>query len=133
MFRALLAGAVLLAGHVALGPVQVRRQPAVFSIVLESTPTGWAARCDTGCRWHEAAFGCGWACGAVVDANGLVTLATPRPASTPFMFIVEKKSGGVWADSRRGTSWEKLSWSCESGSCRVRLDASGVSTLDASR
>ena len=127
MLRVLLSGFALGAAHTTLGRAQVERQPAQFSLVLESTPTGWAARCDSGCRWRQLAFDCERACRAVVDANGLVTVASPRPDSTAFLFLVERTPTGVSAESRLGTAWKMLSWECQSAPCRARVDAYGVS------
>src|ERR1051325_2402005 len=115
-----------LIGAVASAP-STRREPiANFSIVLEATPKGWSARCDMGCGWSELGFACPTACGAIVDQNGLVTLASLRPDSTTFMFLVEHTPNGATAVSRKGTAWVSLSWKCESLPCRARITARGV-------
>lgn len=99
-----------------------------FSITLEATPHGWAAHCDSGCRWRglSLAFECATACPAIVDANGLVTTLTPRPDSTDFAFTVERTAEGVHARSRVGAAWTDLSWGCQMTPCRVQIDAMGV-------
>ena len=101
--------------------------PVGFSIVLETTPNGWAAHCDSGCRWREASFACPGPCGAIIDANGLVTTISPRPEPTPFSFRVEHLGNGARAESRNGTLWKTLSWDCPTAPCRVRVDGAGVS------
>jgi hypothetical protein len=102
-------------------------------MVVESTPTGWAARCDKGCRWRELSFGCERACNAVIDANGIVTLATLRPDSAAFGFVVEHTPTGVRATTRGGTIWQGLGWDCGADSCRARVDEYGVSGIGRTR
>jgi hypothetical protein len=127
MFRALVASIALIAGA---GAAPTIRAPAAFGLVLESSATGWAARCDSGCRWHQLSFSCERACRAIVDANGLVTVATPHLDSSSFRFIVERTGGEVRATSRAGTAWQTLAWSCTLDPCRARVDAYGVSGID---
>ena len=102
------------------------RAASGFSIVLEPTTTGWSAHCDSGCRWQEAAFECPAACDAIVDANGLVTTLSPRPETTSFSFRVEHSANGGRAESRAGTDWKSLSWTCQATPCRARIDRLGV-------
>jgi hypothetical protein len=127
--KALLAvlGLLIVSACVRSAPI-ARPHADAFRIVLEATPTGWSAQCEAGCQWRGASFGCATACGAIVDANGLVTLATPRPDSSGFSFVVERAANnGARAYSRGGTAWKTLSWECGASPCRVRIDASGVS------
>jgi hypothetical protein len=127
MLKPILAGLALFAGAGAAGLRGAEQQgTASFSIVLEATPTGWSAECDTGCRWQAVSFECATVCGAVVDANGLVTLGTLRPEPTPFLFLVEHTRSGARAESRTGTAWKTVSWECPSLPCRARIDARGV-------
>jgi hypothetical protein len=116
-----------------LGAARTAAAPATFSLVLESKPGGWAARCDSGCRWREVSFSCERACGAIVDANGLVTLATADLDPSSFRFIVERGDGVVRATARNGTAWDNLTWSCTTDPCRVRVDAYGVSGIARAR
>src|SRR5262245_28846510 len=99
MVRTLLTSLALVVVTQALSAPPRPAAPA-FSLVLESTATGWAARCDTGCRWQRVSFGCERACGAIIDANGVVTIATPHLDSAAFRFIVERTARGVRATSR---------------------------------
>jgi hypothetical protein len=127
MFRVALASIALVAG---LGAAPAPPAPAAFSLLLESSADGaWAARCDSGCRWRELSFRCERACGAVIDANGLVTLATAGIDSSSFRFIVERSADEVRATARNGTAWQTLTWSCTLDPCRVRVDAFGVSGI----
>jgi len=132
MFRGFLASvALILVSGGAATPKTAA--PTAFSLVLESAANGWAARCDSGCRWHELSFNCRQACGAIIDANGVVTLATPRPESAPFQFTVERSAAGVRATARTGTAWQTLSWDCALDPCRARVDTYGVSGIDRTR
>ena len=101
-------------------------EPAAFSLALQATPLGWAARCDTGCRWHEAAFECPTACNAVVDAYGLRTVQSPTVGKSAFSFRVERTADGARAESDVGTAWRSLSWSCGADRCRARITGYGV-------
>jgi hypothetical protein len=127
MFRILVAGLALFAGS-ASTTVPERAEPiASFSLVLESSSTGWAARCDSGCRWTQLSFNCERACGAIIDANGVVTLATQRQDSAAFRFVVEHTPTGAKATTRGGTAWQTLSWDCGVATCRARVNENGVS------
>lgn len=100
--------------------------PKVFSLALASTSSGWAARCDTGCRWREAAFTCRIACDAIVDANGLRTAQAPSVEPVAFSFRVARADSGARAEASTGTAWRALSWSCDNTPCRVRITDHGV-------
>ena len=131
MFRVLLGVALVIGAGTATTATRPTAQS--FSIVLESKPTGWAARCDSGCRWQQLSFGCENACGAIIDANGVVTLASPPLDSAAFRFRVERTPTGVRATAQTGTAWQTLNWSCRLDPCRARVDASGVSQIDRAR
>ena len=132
MLVSLLAGLALVGGaHAAPSPSM--DAPAAFSLVLESTATGWAARCDSGCRWQRLSFDCERSCAAVIDANGVSRAGTVGEERAAFRFRVERTEQGVRATSAAGTAWVALAWSCASGSCRARVDGYGVSGLDQAR
>lgn len=97
-----------------------------FSLVVTSTPTGWAAHCDTGCHWTDLAFACRSACSARVDANGLVTGQTARVEPSAFAFRLDRSRTGFSAVAERGTAWRTVSWSCRSRSCSARIDSFGI-------
>jgi len=124
---------VALAGMSATKPAGRPAEPVAFSIVLTTTPTGWAAKCDAGCRWKELGFSCATACPAIVDANGVVTLASPRPEPTAFSFTVRHDHNGAQATSRGGTVWTTLGWDCRQSPCEVRVTETGVSGADLRR
>src|SRR5262245_42518562 len=133
MFRGFLATVALVLVGGSAAPSKTP-PPAVFSLILESTSNAWAARCDSGCRWHALSFHCRQACGAaVVEPNGVVTVATPRPESAAFGFIVQRTGARVRARARTGTVWQTLSWGCTLDPCRARVDAYGVSGIDRMR
>src|SRR6476660_884459 len=98
MFRAFLAGVVLVIGtsHVTTPTAQA---PVGFSLVLESTATGWAARCDSGCHWTHLTMSCAPSRYATTDANGVGPRAA-RSASPPFAFNVERTGREVRATGR---------------------------------
>lgn len=101
--------------------------PSHFQIQLAHTLHGWAARCEKGCHWKSAAFTCPRDCAAIVDANGLVTAATPREEATPFSFTVEWAGSGWTARSTAGASWATLAWGCSAPGCAAQIDDAGVS------
>jgi hypothetical protein len=130
MKHALLAGAILLISGATMArgqsPTPTMPHLAIFAIQLQSRPTGWSARCDSGCRWTSVSFTCERRCGAIVDENGIVTNATLRTDSTAFMFIVDRTDSIVNAVARRGTAWATLSWGCREETCRASIDQLGV-------
>lgn len=132
--KALSAIAFLVVG---LSSVSESQQPvsarAAFSVTLRRMDNGWTAQCDSGCRWQQASFNCDTACAAIVDANGLVTVRTPRPQPTSFAFIVYPLPDGARAEARVGSSWRSLSWTCGILPCQARVDAAGVSVRPALR
>jgi hypothetical protein len=127
--RLALAALLLVAGCVS-GKQALRPAPITssFSVLVERIPNGWAARCDSGCRWSGASlsFACRQDCAAVIDANGLVTVLTPRTEPSAFSIRLEPTAKGVAAEGRAGTTWKTLTWECASSSCPVRLDANGM-------
>jgi hypothetical protein len=126
--KALIAGLMLLIGCASTRAVQGHSSPlASFSMVVTAIPNGWAVRCDSGCEWRAASFKCANACDATVDANGLVTVSTPRTEPTAFSFRLAHTSNGVRAKSQTGTAWKSLTWRCSAEPCSARIDAQGVS------
>jgi hypothetical protein len=126
--KALIAGLMLLAGCASTPAVQSHSSPlASFSMVVTAIPNGWAVRCDSGCQWRAASFKCADSCEANVDANGLVTVSTPRTEPTAFSFRLAHTSNGVRAKSQIGTAWKTLTWRCGAQACRARIDPQGVS------
>lgn len=132
MLKPLLAGVALLVAITAAKQPETQ-PPAAFSLVLESTATGWSARCDSGCRWRSLSFDCDRACGAVLDANGVSTIMSPSRDSTTFRFRVERVAREVYATASAGTAWKRLTWGCARTPCRARLDPFGVSPMDRAR
>jgi hypothetical protein len=132
MFRVLLIGVALVIGPSAATTATPATAQS-FSLVLESSPTGWAARCDSGCRWQRLSFGCERACGAIIDANGVAILASQALDSATFRFRVERTLTGIRATGRSGTAWQTLTWTCRLDPCRARVDTYGVSQIDRAR
>jgi hypothetical protein len=131
MFRTLLAGIALVIG---VGPATTptAHAPAGFSLVLESTRTGWAAHCDSGCHWTTITLSCARSCDATIDANGVGPRAAPF-VSPSFAFKVERTDREVRAIARTGTAWQTLTWTCFLDPCRARVDANGVSDIGTAR
>src|SRR5687767_6121262 len=126
--KAFVAGLMLLAACARPPVVQSHSSPlASFSMVVTAIPNGWSVSCDSGCQWRAASFKCAGACDANVDANGLVTVATPRTEPTAFSFRLAHTRNGVRAYSQTGTAWKTLAWECGAESCRARIDAQGIS------
>jgi len=129
MLRTLFVAAAIVATRSSASLGQAPVKPAAFAIELTSTPTGWSARCDSGCSWRSASFDCSRACSAVVDGNGLTTRGELHADSTSFMFFVERTASGVRAVARRGTAWSTLTWNCLLANCRAHVDGFGVSKI----
>jgi hypothetical protein len=131
MFRAFLAGIVLVIGT-GLMTTPSAQTPAGFSLVLESTATGWAARCDSGCRWTHITLSCARSCDATIDANG-VRPRGARSASPSFAFNIERTGREVRATGRTGTAWQALTWTCFLDPCRARVNTYGVFDIGLAR
>ena len=108
------------------------RAPAVapapvthFAIVLEHSPTGWTAQCETGCAWTEVTETC-TGCDIRLDATGISRGYPARAGTEGFEFVVSPERTGWTARAVRGTSWVSLSWTCTVSSCRARVDETGV-------
>jgi hypothetical protein len=99
---------------------------SAFSLVITTIPTGWAAHCDSGCRWQEVAYSCPGNCKAVFDANGVSTPRARRADASGFAFELQRVDGETRARSLAGTAWKALSWGCPTDTCRARIDANGV-------
>ena len=108
-------------------PVRTRGAEG-FTVVVTSTPTGWAVECEKGCDW-KASFTCEGGCPALVDSRGVVTLGEIRPPDPLFQFIVRRENQGFVALARSGTYWRELSWSCAMQPCRGRITESGITPL----
>ena len=132
MLVSLLGGLVFI-GLTSAAPTAPPPELVPFSIVLESTETGWAARCDSGCQWERLSFTCAGACAAVVDARGVRTVEAPLEERAAFRFRVERTGRAIRATAAEGTVWTLLTWSCDSGTCRARVDEQGVSGVGTAR
>lgn len=70
MVKALLTGFAIVFGTASISTTTPTASPHPFSLVLESTAYGWAASCDSGCRWRHLGLSCNGACGVItIDAN----------------------------------------------------------------
>lgn len=96
---------------------------AHFSLVLEHSPTGWAAHCDSGCVWKDVTMQCS-DCKVRIDANGIYESTAPM-TSSEFAFVLDD-GNGLSAHAVKGTRWLDLSWNCAAAVCRCRLNEQGV-------
>ena len=97
-----------------------------FSLVVEhSQSSGWAARCDEGCRWKKVAMACG-GCDVRLDIAGISGVQAPQDKVDGFELIVSRTRDGIAARSVSGAKWKALSWKCEQATCTARIDESGV-------
>jgi hypothetical protein len=102
-------------------------EPAHFAVILERSPTGWAAHCEVGCQWTDVTMSCN-GCDVQLDASG-IALAYPSPAPKGFAFVVSDARDGWTARGIQGVRWQNLSWSCSAVVCRGRLDETGVGSV----
>ncbi len=99
-------------------------ESAHFAVVLERSPTGWAAHCEAGCQWIDLSMAC-QGCDVQLDASGIARAAL-APAPKGFAFVLSDASGGWTARGIQGVRWQRLSWNCGADVCRGRLDETGV-------
>ena len=121
-----LIGVVLTGGCHRSAPTPITAVPeSHFSLILEHSSSGWAARCEAGCRWKEVTMNCG-GCTVRLDIAGISQLGAAQDKPNGFEFTVSRTSKGVMAKAVTGARWKSLSWNCEDGTCRARIDESGV-------
>ena len=94
-----------------------------FSLLLEHSPTGWAAHCESGCSWKDVTMQC-INCKVTVDADGMYNGTAPV-TSRGFAFVLDD-SNGLSAHGVRGVRWVDLSWGCAGAVCRARISEEGV-------
>jgi len=125
LLMAILASACHRAPAVATLPVQ---EPSHFSLVVEHSSAGWAAKCEVGCAWTDVAMRCD-ECAVQLDASGIALVTAANPLADRFAFVLSNKNGGWQAQGLTGTTWQSLSWRCSASPCRARVDESGVRSL----
>ena len=105
-------------------------EPGHFAVILERSPTGWAAHCEVGCQWTDVTMSCN-GCEVQLDASGIagIALANPSPAPKGFAFVVSDARDGWTARGIQGVRWQNLSWSCGAVVCRGRLYETGVGSV----
>ena len=96
-----------------------------FSLVLEHSSSGWAARCEAGCHWKEVTMECG-GCTVRLDVAGISQLKAAHNNSGGFEFTISRTSKGLVAEAIAGARWKSLTWNCTEGTCRARIDETGV-------
>jgi hypothetical protein len=96
-----------------------------FSLVLEHSSSGWAAQCKAGCRWKEVTMTCG-GCTIRLDVAGISELRATHRKADGFEFTVSRTSEGLAAEAVAGARWTSLTWGCKEGTCRARIDETGV-------
>ena len=96
-----------------------------FALVLERSSSGWAARCEFGCRWKEVKMTCE-NCSVRLDVAGISAPDIVHEVVTGFAFVVSNTDSGWQARGLSGVTWKELAWGCEGGSCRARIDQAGV-------
>lgn len=96
---------------------------ARFSLVVEHSPTGWAAHCQSGCVWKDVTMQCS-DCKVRIDGNGISDANAPM-APSEFAFVLDDRNG-LSAHAVKGTRWLDLSWGCATAVCRCQLNEQGV-------
>ena len=129
MLRTILAAALAVAGFGGT-PMHTTSAPLEhFAVVVEHAPTqGWAATCETGCRWKTATLDCR-GCEVRIDAGGISLATAPAERTERFAFVLHDDASGWGARALHGTSWNALSWECRTVVCRARIDETGVGKL----
>ena len=129
--RTLIAAALLaVAPAVAAGPRPKGTATPIahFAILLEHSAQGWAATCDTGCRWTHLTMSCE-GCKIRVDVAGVGPASAPERGTEGFSFTLRDAGAGWQATRVRGTIWGALAYGCATTVCRARIDEAGVAGL----
>jgi hypothetical protein len=122
-----LVGFALVSGcHRPVSTAAIAVPESHFSLLLEHSSSGWAARCEAGCRWNEVTMTCS-GCTVRLDVAGISEVRATHIKADGFEFTVSRTSDGLAADAITGARWKSLTWNCEEGTCRARIDETGVS------
>ena len=61
-----------------------------------------------------------------LDIAGISQLGAAQDKANGFEFTASRTSKGVTAKAVTGVQWKSLSWNCKDGTCRARIDETGV-------
>jgi hypothetical protein len=96
-----------------------------FSLIVEHSQRGWAAHCETGCRWTELTMDCA-GCAVRVSLAGVSPARNTEEDPAGFAFTLQGTPTDWAASGVRGVAWRSLTWQCEALVCRARIDETGV-------
>ena len=103
-----------------------------FLILIETTSDGIKLTSEVGCAWKELTFTIDPDKPQGIDENGMAFFyndkVTNNISTSAFYFIIKKTKEGISLEGRKGTSWTKLSFSCENGKCNQYIDTNGMIT-----
>lgn len=99
---------------------------ASFDLRIQREGTEWRVSCTQGCAYSRATVECADACTVIVSSRGVQTRRDAQLAETAFAFVLTPVENGWQAESLHGTAWRAVSATCSRGSCRTRLNETGV-------
>ena len=102
-----------------------------FLILISDTDDGLQLVCEEGCAWKELSFSLAPNDTQLIDQFGMTShhRASQNEMTSNFLLSIQKTEGELHLESRKGTSWTQLNFSC-SANCRQYIDQNGMTTKE---
>jgi len=101
-----------------------------FLILVETTDDGIKLTSEEGCAWKNLSFTLKINEKQFVDQYGMTSLNRDKPVEdnslANFLFSVVRTEDGLSFEGKEGTTWKKLSFSCQGGKCHQYIDQNGM-------
>ena len=102
-----------------------------FLILISDTDDGLQLVCEEGCAWKELSFSLDQGKQQFIDQYGMTSLGRPsqNDMASNFLLSIQKTEGELHLESRKGTSWTQLNFSC-SANCIQYIDQHGMTAKE---
>jgi len=100
-----------------------------FLILIESYDNGLKLTSPEGCAWTNLGFSLEINKWQLVNQYGMTNENEDNDDSS-FLFGVKRTSNGIELKGIKGTSWNKLSFSCVENKCHQYIDQDGMTIKD---
>ncbi|MEP2669551.1 MAG: hypothetical protein ABJH04_11175 [Cyclobacteriaceae bacterium] len=107
------------------------RSETEFLILISGTDDGLQLVCEEGCAWKELSFSLDPNHTQLIDQFGMTSPNRPsqNKMTSNFLLSIQKAEGELHLESRKGTSWTQLNFSC-SANCSQYIDQNGMTSKE---
>lgn len=107
------------------------RPESEFLILISDTGDGLQLVCEEGCAWKELSFSLVPYGTQLIDQFGMTSQhrASQNEMTSNFLLSIQKTEGELHLESRKGTSWTQLNFSC-SANCSQYIDQHGMTAKE---